>query len=585
MFMTQTNLKAYPMANALLLVSLLSVMLAFSRPSAASATSIGQIIFAVGDVALERQQKQLTVERGLAVYVGDTLISGADGHVHLLMYDKGFFSIRPNSRMTLDAYHYDAKNSQNSQVKVKLDSGVMRSITGRAGETHKEGYRVNTPVAAIGVRGTDYTLMTTESLSRLSVRSGGVVMSPFGDSCSANNSGPCGGAGAAELFARDKGAVLEARLNSDNAVINYNAPSPDEISPPLPEEQHLFNQLTESIQLRVSSSTDTDVKRQEQSGTDTHTSSQESESNTATEPSDSTARNDAVDDQHGNENESNESESSESNVANTTEASADSTEDSQATDETVDVTSGPEYTDSDSNVTQSDETRSTNTLKESAETDSDNEVIDYISRRQTFERYFEQQPLAKLAKEVGSQGGGIILPNNAGLVEKPSIIWGRWDEYRGADESYQRISSLLHENRQYATFNSVFAMLADEVDSRDIPESGRTFFKLNSYEAYVKRGASLEAAGLSNASLLIDFDESRFATFMNFHAASLAEVVEITGSGVVTNTGFFSSDGDSPSTVNGVFSPQAGEAGFLFETNLAPGVDATGATHWINTDR
>nr|WP_228050625.1 FecR family protein [Pontibacterium sinense] len=478
-------------------------------------TSVGQIIFAVGKATLDRGSVTTDVTRGDTIFEGDAFSTGPDGHVHLLMHDKGFFSLRPNSRMRIERYSYDSANLSQNRVKIQLETGVLRSITGRAGEMNKRQYRLNTPVAAIGVRGTDYSVYASEALSRISVRSGGVVMSPFGDGCQVAGSGPCDGVAAAELLAVDLGAVLETRVG-ESTVIKYDTLSPDDLNPPLPEERHLLRQVGDNL------------------------SSQETKH-------DNKAPASTLD----NPDESSEKVEGEGKA----EVSNESPTEQEAR---AGLSGGGTHYPND-------------------------EQIDFDGRREELSAYVSERPLVQLVVEAGLKGDGLPLPKDAGLVEKPSIIWGRWAEYSGDDESYKTIARLLYENRRYAALNSVFGMLEERVDDRDIPSTGRTFFRLNGYEAYVKRSDRLEGAVLSNASLLIDFEQARFATHVNFDAESLSETSSIVGSGDVRSTGFFSSDSGAPAVINGVFSPGAGEAGYLFQYNLAPGVDAVGATHWVNT--
>lgn len=532
-----------------LLCALLTVGLFTVANAAEKMTPVGKVIFAVGSNSLLRGGVVKPVSRGSEVYVGDQFNTGNNGHIHLLMIDQGFFSVRPNSRMLVDSYSYNPENAAENNVKVTLEEGVLRSITGKAGETNKKQYRLNTPVAAIGVRGTDFTVQTTLEMSRISVRSGGVVMSPFDTSCLSSASGPCEGEGALSMFATDSDAVLEARLGQKNSVINHVAPSPDEISPPLPQEQHLLKQLRPDLSFFRNGNL------AESAPVEVVDSSETEEGSTET-----------VDNPVANE-ESVEQVSVESNTE--VETEQEQLADGSDLGEQADV------------VENIDAVTNNEGLSESG-TDEVSEEIDFAARRLAIQGYLDSQPLVELAADVALQQDGNVLPRDRGLVADPAIIWGRWAEYAGNDSNYQTISQLLYDDRRYAAINSVFGMLETKVDERPIPKTGRTFFKLNSYEAYLKRGSSLEEAALKNASLVIDFDDARFATHLNLDANSLNETVSIVGSGQVGDDGFFNSDDSSPALINGVFAPMADEAGYLFEYNLAPGVDAVGATHWFN---
>lgn len=44
----------------------------------------------------------------------------------------------------------------------------------------RKHYRMNTPVAALGGRGTDFSVLTDANVTLAVVRGGGIVMTPFG---------------------------------------------------------------------------------------------------------------------------------------------------------------------------------------------------------------------------------------------------------------------------------------------------------------------------------------------------------------------------------------------------------------------
>ena len=549
---------------AITFVSLLLVLVSHAASAADPATQqapAGQVIFAVGDNQLLRQQQRLTLERGMAVYEGDTLLSGSGGHVHLLMSDKGFYSLRPNGQLRIERYQYYPHNPARNQIKVSLQQGVLRAITGKAGQANKQGYRLNTPVAAIGIRGTDFTVQSDDQVSRLSVRSGGVVMAPFGSNCSSHSFGPCQSSSARSLLATDSEAVLELRLGQANPVLNFNAPTPDQINPPLPQEQRVLQQLGDTLSSLAAEQLPQVIS-----------SAVSEQAKDSGETSDANTQPVGKLQQDGSDTTSGKLTLPATSLTSSVISAEASTEQDEQSQPTTNATS-----DSDTLLLPPPEVELSLGGEISAE------AIDFDSLRQSALGYIAQQPLVELAATAAASDTPGSLPNDRGLVAQPAIIWGRWSHYAGDDPNYQTIAQLLYNNNhQYAAFNSVFGMLEREVDDRMIPNTGRTFFTLNRYEAYVRRGAELEQAELSSASLVLDFDTARFATHLNLDAASLDQTVSIVGSGEVRSDGLFSSDSGSPATINGVFSPRADEAGFLFEQSLKPGVDAVGATHWVN---
>lgn len=171
-------------------------------------------------------------KEGFAVQAGDELSTGKDGYLYLKMIDGGFLILRPSSTARVVAYHVDAAVPANSRIKIELDRGVARSVSGSAVKNARENFRFNTPVAAIGVRGTDFTVFTDQQTTRIAVAVGGVVVSGFGGGCTAEGRGPCEGASTRELFANQSQQVLQVlRGQSVPQLMRGSALQPDAAAP------------------------------------------------------------------------------------------------------------------------------------------------------------------------------------------------------------------------------------------------------------------------------------------------------------------------------------------------------------------
>ena len=128
---------------------------------------------------------------GALLYEGDSLKTESSGHIHVQLRDSGVISIRPNSELQIEVFQFDEANPQASSVKFNLIHGTTRSVSGAAAESAKHRFRLNTPIAAIGVRGTDFVVSATSDSLMTLVNQGGVVVAPFSDQCSAQGFGPC----------------------------------------------------------------------------------------------------------------------------------------------------------------------------------------------------------------------------------------------------------------------------------------------------------------------------------------------------------------------------------------------------------
>lgn len=165
------------------------------------------------------------------------LSTGPDGFLYIKTVDSGLFILRPNTTARIAAYQVDTHNPANTRVKFELLSGVARSKSGNAVKQARQNFRFNTPVAAIGVRGTDFTVFTDNNTSRVAVISGAIVMSGFGGACHPGGAGPCEGDASRELNAAQRGLLLQVQRGQAAPQLLQGSPlSPDQVSPPRADE-------------------------------------------------------------------------------------------------------------------------------------------------------------------------------------------------------------------------------------------------------------------------------------------------------------------------------------------------------------
>ena len=199
----------------------------------AASGDAAQVVFVAGDV--KEANKSLLLNS--MVSEGAQISTGADGFVYLKTIDNGFLIVRPNSTIRIVSYQIDKQKPENTRIKLELIKGVARSISGEAVKLSRQNFRFNTPVAAIGVRGTDFTVFTDQVVSRVSVLSGGIVVSGFGGACVPTGTGPCEGGNSVELFAAQQGKLLQITKDQVKpSVFSGGSASPDVVSPPRHDE-------------------------------------------------------------------------------------------------------------------------------------------------------------------------------------------------------------------------------------------------------------------------------------------------------------------------------------------------------------
>jgi hypothetical protein len=119
--------------------------------------AVGTVQFTNGDVRIRDAAGSVRAARkGDAIDEGDTILTGSLASVQLKMSDGGILAIRPDSELTLDVYRFSGKEDGTQNALMSLLKGGFRTITGIIGRTNRNNYKVNTPTANIGIRGTDH---------------------------------------------------------------------------------------------------------------------------------------------------------------------------------------------------------------------------------------------------------------------------------------------------------------------------------------------------------------------------------------------------------------------------------------------
>ena len=152
---------------------------------------VGEVSLVLGRAYLERDNDRERIEAGSKVHVGDRVFTEAGGHVHVRFVDDALVSVRPSSTLDVVRYDYDAAKPENSAVKFELSEGVARAISGDAAKSARQRFRMNTPIAAIGVRGTDFVVSANSRSTRALVNEGAIIMAPYSSECSSDALGPC----------------------------------------------------------------------------------------------------------------------------------------------------------------------------------------------------------------------------------------------------------------------------------------------------------------------------------------------------------------------------------------------------------
>ncbi len=132
-------------------VYVLIACLASAFPAIAE-DSAGTVVRVQGKAVAVRDAEARTLEPGALVLVGDVLSTGKDSRLEIRMIDDGTFTLGEKSSFFVIDYSF----GQAGGAAVELISGAVKAVSGKIARMDPAKFRMETPVATIGVRGTRF---------------------------------------------------------------------------------------------------------------------------------------------------------------------------------------------------------------------------------------------------------------------------------------------------------------------------------------------------------------------------------------------------------------------------------------------
>ena len=125
----------------------------------ASAQAVGRVLVAAGEVVVTRANRDVALAAGSAIERYDVIRTGEASSAQLRFSDETIVAMRAKSRFHVSSYNYTGADDGVSEIGFALLQGGIRTLTGLIGRTRPERYRMGTPLATIGIRGTAYSLV------------------------------------------------------------------------------------------------------------------------------------------------------------------------------------------------------------------------------------------------------------------------------------------------------------------------------------------------------------------------------------------------------------------------------------------
>ncbi|MEO0367483.1 MAG: FecR family protein [Pseudomonadota bacterium] len=122
--------------------------------SANATASTGKVILAKGVVTATGADKASRVlAKNSPVKVGDIVNTATKSFAVIKMIDNTKLTLKPNTTVVLGEFNM---KEGKEEACINLVKGGLRTVTGLIGERKPDSFHVDTPVASIGIRGTDF---------------------------------------------------------------------------------------------------------------------------------------------------------------------------------------------------------------------------------------------------------------------------------------------------------------------------------------------------------------------------------------------------------------------------------------------
>lgn len=181
-----------PMAKLTLIAGILYMLAA----PLTMASEVGKSVFVRGVATAQSESGEGRIlGKDSPLFEGDTITTGSRTFAIIGLNDGTRMTLKPNTVFKIEEMTYDAhaaaenapqtsQASRSESLFVRLFRGGLRAITGLVAKRNDNGFRVATPVATIGVRGTDFEARLCEddcqeearSIRRVSAAQGSPVV-------------------------------------------------------------------------------------------------------------------------------------------------------------------------------------------------------------------------------------------------------------------------------------------------------------------------------------------------------------------------------------------------------------------------
>ncbi len=154
-----------------------AALIAAPHAHAQTQTRVGEAVLIKNQVVNAATTGQINVGDG--VLRDETVQTGADSAARLVMADSTNLSLGANASLKLDRSVFNDEHSYRD-IAIRLTTGAFRFVTGHS---EKAAYKITTPLATIGVRGTILDILSQRASSTIVLQEGAASVCTLSFQC------------------------------------------------------------------------------------------------------------------------------------------------------------------------------------------------------------------------------------------------------------------------------------------------------------------------------------------------------------------------------------------------------------------
>ena len=117
---------------------------------------IAKVVAIKGEVIAGNKYKR-QLELGYPVYGAEHIVSSENSYAQLQFVDGSSVTVQAESKFNITNYKYNEAGKENISV-FELLQGGLRFVSGSLGKNDQDAFSLHTPVATVGINGTDFTV-------------------------------------------------------------------------------------------------------------------------------------------------------------------------------------------------------------------------------------------------------------------------------------------------------------------------------------------------------------------------------------------------------------------------------------------